>query len=165
MSTNTTGHYGARAPEHNEMDLLRFIGEIIDHRTLILSITLLFTLGAVLFAFMSTPVYQGDVLIQVESKQDNDLLKSLSQFSGDLTPDTGPEILLLKSRMILGATVDQLKLAQQVKPQYFPVLGKFWAQLKAHPARNHPEVAEYPTAQRQAAKTYPDRPGERTLSS
>lgn len=137
MSTNTTDHYGARAPEHNEMDLLRFFGEIIDHRALILSITLLFTLGAVLFAFMSTPVYQGDVLIQVESKQDNNLLKSLSQFSGDLTPDTGPEILLLKSRMILGATVDQLKLAQQVKPQYFPVLGKFWAQLKG---RTPPEI-------------------------
>jgi len=137
MSTNTIGHYSTPAPEHNEVDLLRLIGEIIDHRTLIISITLLFTLGAALFAFISTPVYQGDALIQVENKQANDLLKSLSQFSGDLTPDTGPEIQLLKSRMILGATVDQLKLSQQVKPYYFPVLGSFWAKLQG---RTPPEI-------------------------
>lgn len=130
MSTNTTGHYGAPAPEHNEADLLRLFGEMIDHRKLIFSITFFFTLCAAFYAFISTPVYQGDALIQVESRQDNDLLKSLSQFGGDLTPDTGPEILLLKSRMILGATVDQLKLSQKVKPHYFPVLGQFWAQLQ-----------------------------------
>jgi uncharacterized protein involved in exopolysaccharide biosynthesis len=67
--------------------------------------------------------------------------------------------------MILGATVDQLKLAQQVKPQYFPVLGKFWAQLKGRTPPEITLVAEYPTAQRQAANAFPHRPGERALSS
>src|SRR5690606_5584505 len=68
--------------------------------------------------------------IQVEGKQDNSLLKNLKQFGSEMSPDVQPEILLLKSRMILGATVDELGLAQHVTQRTFPVVGGLWARLQ-----------------------------------
>lgn len=130
MSSYITGSYGATTPENHEIDLVRLLGEMIDHRAVILSMTVIFTLLAGLYAFLATPVYRADALIQVEGKQDNSLLKNLRQFGNEMSPDVEPEILLLKSRMILGATVDELGLTQQVTWRTFPVVGQLWAQLQ-----------------------------------
>ncbi|MEP8982302.1 tyrosine-protein kinase [Enterobacter cloacae] len=130
MSSYTSESYGAAAPENHEIDLIRLLGEMIDHRAVILSITFIFTLLAGLYAFLATPVYRADALIQVEGKQDNSLLKNLKQFGSEMSPDVQPEILLLKSRMILGATVDELGLAQQVTQRTYPVVGGLWARLQ-----------------------------------
>lgn len=130
MSSYTTGSYGATTPENHEIDLIRLLGEMIDHRAVILSMTVIFTLLAGLYAFLATPVYRADALIQVEGKQDNSLLKNLRQFGNEMSPDVEPEILLLKSRMILGATVDELGLTQHVTWRTFPVVGQLWAQLQ-----------------------------------
>lgn len=127
MSSYTTDSYGAAAPENQEIDLLRLLSEMLDHRVLILSVTFMFTVLAGLYAFLATPVYRADALIQVEGKQDNSLLKNLRQFSNALSPDVEPEILLLKSRMILGATVDELGLTQNVAQR-----GRLWARLQGH---------------------------------
>ncbi|MCU6220849.1 tyrosine-protein kinase [Enterobacter cloacae] len=130
MSSYTSESYGAAAPENHEIDLIRLLGEMIDHRAVILSITFIFTLLAGLYAFLATPVYRADALIQVEGKQDNSLLKNLKQFGSEMSPDVQPEILLLKSRMILGATVDELGLAQHVTQRTFPVVGGLWVRLQ-----------------------------------
>ncbi len=130
MSSYTSESYGAAAPENHEIDLIRLLGEMIDHRAVILSITFIFTLLAGLYAFLATPVYRADALIQVEGKQDNSLLKNLKQFGSEMSPDVQPEILVLKSRMILGATVDELGLAQHVTQRTFPVVGGLWARLQ-----------------------------------
>ena len=115
MPSNTSETYGAAAPQNNEIDLLQLLAEIFDHRVMIVLVTLLFTVCAGLYAFSVPPVYQADALVQIEAKQDNSLLKSLSQFGSDLSPDVAPEILLIKSRMILGKTVDELGLTYRVK--------------------------------------------------
>jgi tyrosine-protein kinase Etk/Wzc len=57
--------------EADEIDLGRLVGELIDHRKLIISVTALFTLVALLYALFSTPIYQADALLQVEQKQGN----------------------------------------------------------------------------------------------
>lgn len=130
MSSYSADNYGAAAPEKNEIDIVRFLGEMVDHRVMILSVTFLFTLFAGIYAFSTTPVYQADALIQIEAKQNNSLLKNLSQLGSELSPDVAPELLLLKSRMILGETVDELGLTQQVKPRVMPVLGSLWGRLR-----------------------------------
>lgn len=76
------------------------------------------------------PVYQADAMVQIENKQDNSLLKGLSQLSSDVSPDVAPELLLLKSRMILGETVDKLDLSYQATPRVFPVVGRLWQRLQ-----------------------------------
>ncbi|HBL8907975.1 TPA: polysaccharide biosynthesis tyrosine autokinase [Enterobacter hormaechei] len=130
MSSYTTDNYGAGAPEQNEIDLVRLLGEMIDHRTMILCVTFLFTLCAGLYAWVTPPVYQADAMVQIESKQDNGLLKGLSQLGTDISPDVAPEILLLKSRMILGETVDKLDLTYQAKQRVLPVVGRLWQRLQ-----------------------------------
>ncbi|HBV9974805.1 TPA: polysaccharide biosynthesis tyrosine autokinase, partial [Klebsiella pneumoniae] len=100
------------------------VGELIDCRKLIIGITTGFTVIAVLYALMATPIYQANALIQVEQKQGNAILSSLSQMLPDGQLQSAPEISLLQSRMILGKTVDDLNLQTQVEKEYFPIIGK-----------------------------------------
>ncbi|MBN0856497.1 tyrosine-protein kinase, partial [Pseudomonas aeruginosa] len=113
----------------DEIDLGRIIGELIDHRKLIISITALFTLLALVYAIFSTPIYQADALVQVEQKQANAILSNLSQMLPDSQPQSAPEIALLQSRMILGKTVDDLNLQIRVQENYFPLFGRGWARI------------------------------------
>lgn len=117
------------SPDSDEIDLGRLIGELIDHRKLIISLTALFTVLAVVYALFATPIYQADALIQVEQKQGNAILESLSQVLPDAQPQSAPEIALLQSRMILGKTVEDLNLQAVVQQKYFPILGRGWARL------------------------------------
>ncbi|VTM89254.1 Putative tyrosine-protein kinase in cps region [Raoultella ornithinolytica] len=115
--------------EIEEIDLSRVIGEVIDHRKLIISITALFTLLSIMYVIFTPPIYQADALIQVEQKQGNALLNSLTQVLPDSQPQSAPEIALLQSRMILGKTVDDLNLQAKLQEEYAPFLGQGWARL------------------------------------
>ncbi|EMO7186186.1 polysaccharide biosynthesis tyrosine autokinase [Pluralibacter gergoviae] len=124
VTTNTTA-----SQDSDAIDLARLLGELIDHRKLIISITTGFTVLAILYALFTTPIYQADALIQVEQKQGNAILSSLSQMLPDSQPQSAPEIALLQSRMILGKTVDDLNLQAQIEQDYFPVFGRGLARL------------------------------------
>lgn len=113
----------------DDIDLSRLVGEFIDHRKLIISVTSLFTVIALVYALFATPIYQADALIQVEQKQANAILTNLSQMLPDSQPQSAPEIALLQSRMVLGKTVDDLNLQARITPKYFPILGRGWARL------------------------------------
>ncbi|HFZ1720767.1 TPA: polysaccharide biosynthesis tyrosine autokinase, partial [Klebsiella pneumoniae] len=119
----------ATSKDADEIDLGRLIGEFIDHRKLIISVTSLFTLVALIYAIFATPIYQADALIQVEQKQANAILSNLSQMLPDSQPQSAPEIALIQSRMILGKTVDDLNLQARVKQKYFPLFGRGFARL------------------------------------
>lgn len=118
--------------EADEMDLGRLIGELIDYRKLIFAITVGFTGIGILYAFFATPIYQANALIQVEQKQGNAILSSLSQMLPDSQPQSAPEIALLQSRMILGKTVDDLNLQTKIEQNYFPLLGKGFSRILGH---------------------------------
>ncbi|VDY63094.1 GNVR domain-containing protein [Shimwellia blattae] len=115
--------------DNDELDLKRLVGELIDFRKLIISITAGCTVFAVLYALLATPIYQADALIQVEQRQGNAILNSLSQMLPDGQPQSAPEIALLQSRMILGKTVDNLNLQAKVEQDYFPLVGRGLARL------------------------------------
>lgn len=125
----SSGNKKTNIKEADEIDLGRVIGELIDHRKLIISITALFTLLALVYAIFSTPIYQADALVQVEQKQANAILSNLSQMLPDSQPQSAPEIALLQSRMILGKTVDDLNLQVRVQEDFFPLFGRGWARI------------------------------------
>lgn len=120
--------------ENGEIALGRLIGELIDHRKLIIAITSGFSVLAILYALFATPIYQSDALIQVEQKQGNSILNSLNQILPDSQPQSAPEITLLQSRMILGKTVDDLNLQAQIEQYYFPLIGRGFARLMNKPS-------------------------------
>ncbi|KQN43709.1 polysaccharide biosynthesis tyrosine autokinase [Rouxiella silvae] len=121
-------------PDSDEIDLGRLIGELIDHRKLIISVTAVFTVLAIVYALFATPIFQADAMIQVEQKQGNALISSLSQILPDSQPQSTPEIALLQSRMVLGKTVDDLNLQANVEQKYFPLFGRGWARLTGEKA-------------------------------
>lgn len=86
--------------------------------------------GCITIHFLSPTVYQADALIQVEQKQNQAFLNRLKNILPTDTSAVSAEIELLKSRMILGKTVDDLNLRIQSEQIYFPVTGYLWAKLK-----------------------------------
>ncbi len=117
--------------DSDDVDLGRLFGELIDHRKLIFIITSIFIVLAIIYVLFATPVYQADALVQVEQKEGNALLNSISQMlPGSQSESAGPEVYLLQSRMILGKTVDDLDLQASIEQHYFPIFGRGWARLK-----------------------------------
>ncbi|MVZ00851.1 tyrosine-protein kinase, partial [Escherichia coli] len=105
--------------DSDEIDLGRIIGEILDHRKLIIAVTAVVTFVALVYVLLATPVYQANALIQIEQKQGNAILNSLSQMLPDSQPQSAPEISLLQSRMILGKTIDDLNLQYKIEQKHF----------------------------------------------
>jgi len=116
-------------PDSDEIDLGRLYGEILDHRKLIIILTIIITLLAVTYALFATPVYQATAMIQIEQKKGNAILDSISQMLPASQLVSEPEIALLQSRMILGKTVDDLNLQAVITQNYFPIFGRGWARM------------------------------------
>ncbi|MCS3429782.1 polysaccharide biosynthesis tyrosine autokinase [Klebsiella sp. BIGb0407] len=135
MTTKNTQKQNPSSGE-NELDLGRLLGDLIDHRKLIIGVTLLSTACALVYALFATPVYQADTLIQVEQKKGNAILSSLSQMIPDSSPESAPELQLLQSRMILGKTVNDLNLRTEVSQKFFPIFGEGWARLAGEPKQS-----------------------------
>ncbi|OCH14217.1 polysaccharide biosynthesis tyrosine autokinase [Aliivibrio fischeri] len=110
----------------DEIDLAKLFGQLIDGRWFILSITTLFAIAGIAFALLSTPIYKADALVQVEQKSNG----GMSALVGDMgemfasESSSSTEIEIIKSRMILGDTVDALNLTTIASPQYMPIIGK-----------------------------------------
>ena len=92
----------------------------------VLAVALGCALLGVAYALISKPVYQADGLVQVEEEK-NSISASMGELSSLLggAPTQAPaEIALLKSRMVLGAVADKLKLDVIAEPDYLPLLGE-----------------------------------------
>ena len=112
----------APSVDEDEIDLGDLLGVLIESRWLIAIITVtVFLLGAA-YAFVATPIYKADGLLQVEEKKGGfGDLDFNALFEGDTL--VSAEIEILKSRSVLGTVVDDLKLDIETEPQYFPVIG------------------------------------------
>lgn len=113
----------------DEIDLGRLIGELIDSRWLIIGVTSFFLTLGILYCLFATPIYRADAMVQVEQNVGNALLNNISQILPNGQPESGPEIELLKSRMVLNKTVEDLNLRTIVEQEYFPIFGKGFARL------------------------------------
>ncbi|EGQ9279537.1 polysaccharide biosynthesis tyrosine autokinase [Vibrio vulnificus] len=115
----------------DEIDLGKLLGIIIDAKWFILVTTFLFAAGGVAVALLSTPIYKADALIQIEQKSSGGISSLVGDmgelFSQESSATT--EIEIIKSRMILGDTVDKFNLTTVAEPKYFPNVGKGLARL------------------------------------
>jgi len=123
-------------PEKNtsssdEIDLGKLFGILIDNRWPIIIITFVFAILGVTYALLATPVYTADALIQVEQKSNGmPALGDMGEMFGSESSAT-TEIEIIKSRMIIGQTVDKLNLTTVTIPQYLPIIGKGLARLQS----------------------------------
>lgn len=112
----------ARA-DNDEIDIGFLLGSLWDHKVFILILTVMFAVAGMLYATLSTPVYQADALVQVEQKSGTIPGADMQQLLGKQEPSTSTEVEILRSRMILGQVVDQTDLDVAVVPDALPVIG------------------------------------------
>lgn len=107
----------------DEIDLREFLATLIESRWLIIFVMSIVAFAGASYALLATPIYSGDVLLQVESKSQgmSGLEDLTSLFTGETPAEA--EIEIIRSRSIIGAAVDQLHLDIDAKPRYVPVIG------------------------------------------
>lgn len=121
-------------PDDDEIDLSEIFGVLREGWQLIAIVAACVLLLGATYAFLGTPVYRADAVIQVDDDSGtgsiNDKLGDLaSLFQNKATADA--EIELIRSRMVVGETVNRLHLDVSARPHYFPLIGKAVARRSA----------------------------------
>ncbi|MEZ8243919.1 polysaccharide biosynthesis tyrosine autokinase [Vibrio splendidus] len=115
----------------DEIDLGKLLGILLDAKWLIMVTTFAFAVFGIAFALLSTPIYKADALIQIEEKSSGGISSMVGDmgelFSQESSATT--EVEIIKSRMILGETVDKFNLTTVTSPNYAPIVGKGFARL------------------------------------
>jgi tyrosine-protein kinase Etk/Wzc len=117
--------------DDNAIDLASYLDLLIDHRWLIAAIALIVTVLGSAYAFITTPIYETNILIQVEdsASSSKNILGDLSSVF-DLKTAATAEIEILRSRFVVARAVNNARLYIEVEPKYFPGIGAWIARGK-----------------------------------
>src|SRR5690349_2992012 len=112
--------------DEEQFDLVTILDVIIESRWLIgIVACACLTLG-LLYAFIAEPVYQTDIMIQVEESPDTSAAKSmLGDVSSlfDVKSTAAAESQILASRLVVTRAVEKLLLYIDASPRRFPLIG------------------------------------------
>lgn len=122
---------GRRAPEwpplepegEDEPSLGEYLAVLAGERRLVAAVAAAALLAGAAYAWLATPVYRADMLVQVEDKKKGGALGDLSALFSESSP-AETEVEILRSRTIVGTVVDALKLEIGASPRRFPLLGE-----------------------------------------
>ncbi|AGX88258.1 polysaccharide biosynthesis tyrosine autokinase [Candidatus Symbiobacter mobilis] len=117
------------AEDEDGIHLLDLLDVVLDHRWLIAAVTACCLVGGGLYAFLATPIYEANTLIQVEDGQGGGLGGLLGN-AGNLFEIKSPataEIEILRSRTVVGQAVQNLRLDVVIEPKYLPIVGEWLA--------------------------------------
>ncbi|MGH8553793.1 MAG: Wzz/FepE/Etk N-terminal domain-containing protein, partial [Methylococcales bacterium] len=102
--------------DNDEIDLGDLLATLTHNKWPIIFLTLCAVTVGTAKILVDTPIYQVDALLQVEEyRQSLSALESLAELLESKTP-TEAEMEIIRSRMILGAAVKNLKLQIVAKP-------------------------------------------------
>lgn len=115
----------------DEIDLGKLLGILLDAKWLIMLTTFVFAVFGIAFALLSTPIYKADALIQIEEKSSGGISSMVGDMGDMFSQESSAttEVEIIKSRMILGETVDKFNLTTVTSPNYAPIVGKGFARL------------------------------------
>ncbi|PUA16921.1 polysaccharide biosynthesis tyrosine autokinase [Glaciimonas sp. PCH181] len=117
--------------DDDQIDLATYLDVLYDHRWLIIGITLVITLIGVVMAFTKTPIYQANMVLQVEDTTPKSGSGDMSAMF-QLKAAAPTEIEILRTRMVVSHAVDNLQLNLSVQPKYFPYIGTWIASRNSH---------------------------------
>jgi tyrosine-protein kinase Etk/Wzc len=120
----TTTKTNNPAQQADVIDLGALLGTLLDRKYFIIGLTTLFMFVGVVYAVLSTPIYQATAMLQVEDGGGASV-PGLDDMGGmfESTSAAVTEIELLKSRSVIGEAVDSLKLDMTANPKLFPYIG------------------------------------------
>jgi len=113
----------------NDVNLVRYVDVVLANRWLVLAITSMVLAIGVAYSFLAPPVYQSDILLQVEQESPTNTKSLLGDVSSlfDVKTETTAQIEVLRSRMVVGNAVDNLRLYISAEPKRFPLIGNWIA--------------------------------------
>jgi len=108
------------------IDLSAYLDVLLRFRWTFMAVAATVIVAGLLYAFLTKPVYRADMLVQIEdtgnSSNASKIAASISPVF-DVKPAATAEIELLRSRMVVGKAVDNLRLDIVATPRYFPLIG------------------------------------------
>lgn len=120
MSTHTTMQ---APPEDDEIDLGQLVSRLWAGKGWVFLAMVLSLAIGLAYVLVTPPTYQADSLLQLEEKGGQLALpEALAGMAGE-TPKSVAEIEIVRSRMVLGQAVADLKLDWRAEPREAPVVG------------------------------------------
>src|SRR5512141_1329754 len=109
--------------DNDDINLGQLLDTLYFQRKLIAAVVGLFTVLGVMYVILATPVYQSDLLIQIEEAS-NPAKNALSEISALYEGKTqaSAEMEILRSRMVVSHAIDRLHLDIEAAPNYFPYI-------------------------------------------
>lgn len=114
--------------DNDEIDLREIWDILVDRKWLIASVTGVCLAAGVAYAMLAKPIYESNLLIHVEDSSPSpfNFAAGADSFFDIKTPATG-EMEIIRSRNILGQTVDNTRYYIQAEPVYLPLIGAWLA--------------------------------------
>lgn len=127
-----------QAPQDDEdsINLLELLDVVLDQRWLIAAVTaVVLALGGT-YAFLATPIFEANSLIQVEDSKAGGASSLLGDVGSlfDIKSPATAEIEILRSRLVIGQAVANLQLDLTVTPKYLPLVGRWLARRATEPS-------------------------------
>lgn len=133
MRNNNTMYVPPVLMQHEEsMELTTIFDTFANHWGLIVKCVAAACLIGVLVAFSIQPIFESTMLIHVEDDKPNTSKNMLGDISSlfDVKAAAISEMEIINSRLVVSRAVDHLGLYMQVRPRYFPVVGRWIAKNK-----------------------------------
>ncbi len=115
------------------ISLKEIVNLIFDAKWTIITSVAIFTALGVLYGMITTPLYRANATIQVEEQARGGVSSLVSAQLGEIfavKSSTPTEMVIMKSRMILGKTVERFHLDIVAVPRVIPVVGKLINRIK-----------------------------------
>jgi tyrosine-protein kinase Etk/Wzc len=120
--------HGDRPDNQTEFDVVALLDTIVSNRFLILFVTLSIVSVAAAWSFLAHPLYQADIMVQIEDSPGTNTPTSIVGDIGslfDMKSSAAAETQILASRLVVSNTVDTLHLYVDATAKRFPVVGDF----------------------------------------
>ena len=114
------------APSEAEdgINLLEYWDIVVDNRWRVLAVLGLVLALSTGYALIAPPVYEANTMIQVEDNSGGSKLLGDAASLFDVKTATTAEIEILRSRLVIGAAVDNTKYFIDARPRYVPLIGR-----------------------------------------
>ncbi len=121
-------------PADQERKLSDYLELVLSNKALILITTAVVVLLGAVYVLIAPRTYESNLVIQVEDRSSgsDNLLGGLSS-ALQLKAGAPAEMEIIKSRLVVSAAVDRLRLYISVRPVMLPVVGR-WLQVRQRPS-------------------------------
>lgn len=108
-----------------DVELGHYLDVLVANRWLIAAVTFVALAIGVAYAYLTRPVYEANLLVQVEDSEAGASKSFLGEASAlfDVKTQASAEMEIMRSRMIIGNAVDATKLYISAYPRYVPLIG------------------------------------------